>query len=153
MTAAVIIFRLIFRTQRIFAAVQPVSGGLAVIRIHSSLGMIFNMSSTSAPVLWSHQIIEGRITSPASSNMTRPCICPEIPIPFTASLSTPDCETTSFMVLRTASLQSSGFCSAQPFPADTVDIPVKRKRSRFPFHQTGPSLLRKFPHLFPRDNS
>lgn len=30
---------------------------------------------------------------------------------------------------------------------------LKQKRSRFPFHQTGPSLLRKFPHLFPRDNS
>jgi hypothetical protein len=42
------------------------------------------ISSHSAPVRWSAQMIAGRTTAPASSSSTAPCIWPEIASPRTA---------------------------------------------------------------------
>ena len=60
-------------------------------------------------------MMDGRRTSPASSSITRPCICPEMPRAFTSPASTPLLANTWRMVSTAARHQSAGSCSAQPF--------------------------------------
>ena len=60
-------------------------------------------------------LIERRSTSPFSSSITSPCICPESPMPLISAASTPEACSTACTPCTTAFHQSAGSCSAQPF--------------------------------------
>ena len=64
---------------------KPVSARLPVRAISRSSPMRSSISAHSAPVRWSFQRIAGRSTRSAASRATRPCICPESPIPAISS--------------------------------------------------------------------
>ena len=93
---------------------KPVSAGLAVTAISRSDPISRVISAHSSPVRWSAQMMEGLNTSPFSSSITRPCICPEMPMEAMSLGSTPLSLMTWLMVATAASHQSFGSCSAQP---------------------------------------
>ena len=95
------------RTQSSFGAVKPGSARLPVSSMSRSKPTRSSISAHCGPVRWSFQRIAGRSTFPAASRQTRPCICPDSPIP---SASAP----TSASALSAARTQSSGSCSDQP---------------------------------------
>ena len=102
----------LFFTHSIFAAVQPVSAGFAVISTSLPRPTRAFICSTSAEVRWSHQIMLRRRTLLSLPSITSPCICPEIPMPLTSCLLTPLFTITAFIVSFIAFAQSEGSCSA-----------------------------------------
>ena len=94
---------------------NPVSAGLATIRIRASRPpAACSISRHSSAVRWSFQSKAGRITSPASSRKTEPCIWPLRPMPATSSGRNVPAASTRPTVSTVAVHQSSGSCSDQP---------------------------------------
>ena len=139
----------LFLTQRIFEAVNPVRAGLAVISISLLAPTLLVISSHSFAVRWSHQIIEGRMTSQASSSITSPCICPEIPRPLISSPATPESLTTFAIVSIAASRQSSGFCSAHPLCGVYKGYSLDAEVITVPFSSNKTVLVAEVPKSIP----
>ncbi len=123
------------RSQRSFGAVNPVSARFPVRAISRSSPTRSSISAHSAAVRWSFQRIAGRITSPAASRHTSPCICPEKPDPG-------DLEALRDLreSAHRAAHQSSGSCSDQPGLRRRERIPVLRARDHLARRADGERL-------------
>ena len=99
------------RTQRSFGAVNPVRASLPVISIRRCRPTVARIASHSAAVRWSFHRIAGRMTSPAASSSTAPCIWPVSPMPSIPAGSWSARSSTCRIAATVPSHHSAGSCS------------------------------------------
>ena len=99
------------RTHSTLGAVSPVTASLPVTSMSCCAPMVRRISSHSAAVRWSFHRIAGRMTAPAASSSTIPCIWPVSPIAATSAPLTPVVARTDRIAVVAPSHHSAGSCS------------------------------------------